>query len=105
MIEQVIDEILTAESRAREIIKQAGEPAAQVNLDAAHVPDRIKKEYGDKFRQEAENARAAAEKKGDREAEKVLNDARKLADKVKQTASDRAEAAAEYILNTLFNGN
>ena len=63
MIEQVIDEILAAENEARETVKQAGERAAQINLDAARIPDKIKKDYGDKFRTEAETARAAAEKK------------------------------------------
>ena len=105
MIEQVIDEILAAENEARETVKQAGERAAEINLDAARIPDKIKKDYGDKFRTEAEIARAAAEKKGDEEADKVIGDARKNAEKLKETASERFDAAAEYILGALFNGN
>ena len=89
MIEQVIDEILAAENEARETVKQASERAAEINLDAARIPDKIKKDYGDKFRTEAE---------------KVIGDARKNADKLKETASERFDAAAEYILGALFNG-
>ena len=45
MIEQVIDEILAAENEARETVKQAGERAAEINLDAARIPDKIKKDF------------------------------------------------------------
>ena len=44
-------------------------------------------------------------KKGDEEADKVIGDARKNAEKLKETASERFDAAAEYILGALFNGN
>lgn len=62
MIEKVIDEILAAELNAQNIVKEAGEKAADIRAAAAKDAEKLKNIRSEEFLKEAALKRAEAEK-------------------------------------------
>ena len=104
MIEKVIDEILAAELNAQNIVKEAGEKAADIRAAAAKDAEKLKNIRSEEFLKEAALKRAAAEKTGRAESDRILVKAREEADSIKAAAEEKIPQVVDLIIEEMFGG-
>lgn len=104
MIEKVIDEILAAELSAQNIVKEAGEKAADIRAAAAKDAEKLKYIRSEEFLKEAALKRAEAEKTGRAEADRILVKARGEADSIKAAAEEKIPQVVDLIIEEMFGG-
>ncbi len=104
MIEKVIDEILAAELNAQNIVKEAGEKAAEIRAAAAKDAEVLKNNRSEEFLKAAALKRAEAEKAGRAEADRLLVKARGEAEAIKADAAAKIPQVVNLIIEEMFGG-
>ena len=105
MINEVINEILQAESKAGQIIEQANARALEISEQSMNDCAKIQQEAQDRVKATRQAIKESSEKEAGVAYEAILCEQKAECDKLRAEKQAKIKEAGEYIFGSIVNGS
>lgn len=105
MINEVITEILQAESKAEVIIENANARALEISEQSGDECSKILAEAQERGKATRQAIKEDSEKMAESAYQEIINDKKAECDKLRAEKQEKTSQAGEYIFRSILNGN
>ncbi len=105
MINEVITEILQAESKAEQIIAEASARALEINEQSANECAKILADVQERIKATRQAIKVESEKNAECAYNEIISAQQAECDKLRAEKQEKIKEAGEYIFGSIVNGN
>ena len=105
MINEVITEILKAESKAEQIIEEANARALEISEQSGNECAKILADVQERIKATRQTLKAESEKMAECAYNDIINAQKTECDKLRAEKQEKISQAGEYIFRSILNGN